>query len=61
MGKEERRNGRRGRGNLVCAVCAYQVLLDLFCFLSVLIKSRDHKVGLMKVSGTLCVPELFMC
>lgn len=48
--------GEGGRGNLVCAVCAEQVLLDLFGSLSVLIKTTDHTVRRNKVSVRLsCV------
>lgn len=63
-GKEERAEmGEGGTGNLVCAVRQYRVLLDLFCSLSLLIKTRDHKVQLMKVSGApcWCVCVCFMC
>lgn len=59
-GKEETRNGRRGRSNLVCAVCLASIIGFVLLSLSVLIRTWDHKVRLMKVRGTLCA-RLCVC
>lgn len=49
-GKEQRRNGKRSRDNLVCSVCLKSLTGFIFCSFSLsrLIKTWDHKVKLMK-------------
>lgn len=50
MGKKKREKGQKQPS--LC--CAWQLLLDLFCSLSLLIRTWDHNVRLMKVRGTPC-------